>query len=1346
MSNPSPLWRKGTFGLPAAVTCALASLLALHSDADANPVVYKASNPVGKKLVLVASDHEYRSEETIPALARILAKHHGFDCTVLFGLDKNGEIEAGSSNVPGLESLTDADGLVLFARFLAPAPEQMKHLDAYLQRGGPVVGLRTSTHAFNYTKKDDPFYKYHYRFDGTDFKAGFGHQILGQSWVGHYGRNHSQSTKISIVPENASHPILKGVKDVHIQAGGYNAEPAPDWTVLTMAQPLNGMEANSPADETKKPMASEWTRTYQSAGGKKARAFTSLYGASEDILNPGYRRMIVNGVYWSVGLEDKIKPESDISFVGPYKPNTFRFGGHAKGIKPAAYGGFESPVPAHNNVEVPKPKKAEPNPAAPKTDSKPAAKSATPEPSKSASAVAVPAEYRDPSPFTFRKSDTVAFVGNALADRMHSDGWLETLLQSQSQGSQLRIRNMGFSGDRVDSFPRSKGVPSNDDILKHIKADVIFAFFGYNESYAGAEKADEYRKKLVDFVQKTRGLQPNSKDFPRIVLFSPIAHEDLKNPNLPDGRENNTRLEAYTRATEAAAKESGVAYVDLFHPTLEAFKTAQSPLTINGVHLNELGNQRVAQIILKALLGKDIKADASLAKLRAAILEKSFHWHHRFRATDENDVWGGRSTLEFVEKQTNAAVLQHEMSILDAMTSNRDERVWARAEGKDIVISDSNVPKPVPVTSNVGGGSKSSSAMKEGVLKYADGKEAIKDIAIAPGFKIELFADEKQFPQLVNPVQLQVDGKGRLWAAAWQTYPKWEPGKELNDALLILPDDNGDGKADRVIEFAKVHNPLGFEFWNGGVLVTEGPDLVFLKDTDGDDKADQKTIVLQGLGTADTHHAANNLIMGPDGAIYWQAGIFLVNNHEHPWGPSLQTGDSGMYRFDPRTHSITFHASNSPNPHGISFDQWGYHFATDGTGGRAYQVKLDGTRFKMQELLKKEVRPVTASEIVSSQHFPDSMQGDFLICNVIGFRGIKQYALARNADTGNVWGEPHGADLKVEETNADGSKTPQTSKGFLMSGDKNFRPADAIFGEDGAMYVADWQNVIIGHMQHNVRDPNRDHVHGRIYRITAIDRPLQKKVAIAGQPIAALLENLKHPTDGVRHRTRVELSARDSKEVGNALTTWVKQFDPNKKEDAHHLLEGLWVAQQHNLKNVALLGQLLKSPEPHARNAALVVQHHWFKTASGQSAAPVKEKEAPSVKSGVLSDTPELTEVRIGTVVEKMVYDVKEFTVKAGKKIKLTFANPDFMPHNLEIVKPGKADEVAMKAISMGAEGFTKGFVPESPDLIVGTKLVDHGKEQVLEFNAPTQPGDYPFVCTFPGHHILMRGIMKVQK
>jgi azurin len=129
----------------------------------------------------------------------------------------------------------------------------------------------------------------------------------------------------------------------------------------------------------------------------------------------------------------------------------------------------------------------------------------------------------------------------------------------------------------------------------------------------------------------------------------------------------------------------------------------------------------------------------------------------------------------------------------------------------------------------------------------------------------------------------------------------------------------------------------------------------------------------------------------------------------------------------------------------------------------------------------------------------------------------------------------------------------------------------------------------------------------------------------------------------------------------------------------------------------------------------------------------------------VIADTADHTDVRISTVVEKMLYDVKEFTVTAGKKVKLTFANPDFMPHNLVIVKPGKADEVGTKAIELGAAGFEKSFIPDSPEILVSTKLVDHGKEQLLGFVAPSEPGAYPFVCTFPGHHLLMRGTMHVK-
>lgn len=326
------------------------SLATLHGA----PLVYEGTDGPGKgkHIVFLAGDHEYRSEESLPALARILAKHHGFKCTVLFNIDPNtGEIVAGNSNMPGMEALNTADLAVIFLRFQAFPQEQMKHLDAYLQRGGPVVGLRTSTHAFK-MKAGDPFPQYSYDYKGTDYELGFGHQVLGQTWVGHYGKNHTQSTRITLIDDKKSHPILRGVKDVWVQVGGYVGKPV-DGEVLTMAQPLNGMTPDSPADATKPPMPSEWTRTYKSASGKFGRVFTTLYGTSEDITNDGYRRLVVNGCFWAIGLENAITPELSIAFVGPFKPNTYNNAAYARGIKPEMYAGYESQIPANNQTKAP---------------------------------------------------------------------------------------------------------------------------------------------------------------------------------------------------------------------------------------------------------------------------------------------------------------------------------------------------------------------------------------------------------------------------------------------------------------------------------------------------------------------------------------------------------------------------------------------------------------------------------------------------------------------------------------------------------------------------------------------------------------------------------------------------------------------------------------------------------------------------------------------------------------------------------------------------------------------------------------------------------------------------------
>ncbi|MCH7228361.1 PVC-type heme-binding CxxCH protein [Haloferula sp. A504] len=796
-----------------------------------------------------------------------------------------------------------------------------------------------------------------------------------------------------------------------------------------------------------------------------------------------------------------------------------------------------------------------------------------------------------------QKNDVVCLIGNGLADRMQHDGWVETLLQSGLADQQIAFRNMAFTGDTVTSRPRSKGFTSPEDYLKHCQADVIFVMFGYNESFKGEAGVAGFRNDLGSMIDKYRAAKFNGESEPRFVLFSPIAHEDHGDPNLPDGGSNNVNLALYTGAIKQVAGEKGVAFVDLFSASQSLYAKADSPITLNGVHLLPEGNRQLGEVIASAITGKQVKSTPAIEPLRQAVLDKNWHWHNRYRATDGNDIWGGRSGLKFVNGQTNREVLEHELKMLDVMTANRDRKIWATAQGRDHQVDDSNVPAPIEVISNVGGGSKSSNPGKEGNEDYLSGEEAIAKMHIPKGFEVNLFADEKRFPQMVNPVQMQVDSKGRLWAACWSTYPKWEPLKEMTDSLLILPDEDRDGVADKAIEFAKVHNPLGFEFWAGGVIVASQPDILFLKDTDGDDKADLRIVLVQGIGSSDTHHAANNFIIGPDGALYWQSGIFLQNNFETPWGPNLSSTASGMYRFDPRRYTITFHAGNSPNPHGTSFDSWGYHFANDGTGGRSYQVRPQGNGFKMHELVKKEVRPVPANAVVSSSNFPDDLQQDFLVCNVIGYLGIKRYELHRDGETGVVKGDP--------------------TDSFFFSDDKNFRPTDAEFGSDGALYIADWQNIIIGHMQHNIRDPKRDKKHGRIYRMVCKDRPLQEPVAIDDQPIAKLLENLKHPVDGVRHRTRIELSEHESGEVMAAVKEWMKQFDPKNKEHAHHLLEALWLHQQHDVRDQELLDALLNSPEPHARPAAKTVAQHWGPADPTKGKRPtqiVQEEEKIDVK------------------------------------------------------------------------------------------------------------------------------------
>jgi hypothetical protein len=339
-----------------ALRLVLASLLVtapLHSSS----IVYEgdAGPGLGKHIVFLASDHEYRAEEACPALARILAKRFGFTCTVVFGVDADGFIEAGSSRVAGLGALEKADLFVISARFLNLPDEEMAHIAAYLDRGGPVVGLRTSSHAFK-IPAGSKYAKYDFKSKTEGYENGFGHQVLGNTWVGHYGTNHKQGTRIITVPEQRGNVILTGVGETAFcHAGGYVGKAGPDFTVLTMSQPLVSMDPTAAPDPEKPPMPSTWTRHHTAKDGSKHRVFHSTQGASQDILDDNYRRLIINGILWAAGMEKEIKADLDISFVGPYRPGTFSFGGHARQVKPSALAGWESPImPDHPRKDAAK--------------------------------------------------------------------------------------------------------------------------------------------------------------------------------------------------------------------------------------------------------------------------------------------------------------------------------------------------------------------------------------------------------------------------------------------------------------------------------------------------------------------------------------------------------------------------------------------------------------------------------------------------------------------------------------------------------------------------------------------------------------------------------------------------------------------------------------------------------------------------------------------------------------------------------------------------------------------------------------------------------------------------------
>ncbi len=871
--------------------------------------------------------------------------------------------------------------------------------------------------------------------------------------------------------------------------------------------------------------------------------------------------------------------------------------------------------------------------------------------------------------------DHICIIGNTLGERMQHSGWLETLLHAQYPEHKLVFRNLAFSGDEVELSKRLRsrdfGTPdqwlsasapcpqpqklSPRDIGKvldnrfektNTKADVIFAFFGYNESWAGEKGLDKFKADLDAFVKHTLSQKYNGKSAPRLVLFSPTPLERTGDPNLPSEKqvsETNARIELYTDAIKEVAKANKVGFVNLFK-FLESIDKMPR-FTINGLHLNETGDAIVSQLAAAQLVGdpgslkalKDKAAIEKLESLRKVVNDKNWYWFHRYRVTDGYSTYGDRAFLKFSEGPggygdglSNYSVGQRELEVLDELTANRDSAVWAAAQGKPAEVNDSNLSEFIPVISNKPG------PLEGGKHIFLSGDESIAKMTVHSGMQVELFADETMFPELENPVQMAFDPKGRLWVAVWPTYPHWMPTSTEFDKLLILEDTTGDGRADTCKVFADdLENPTGFEFWNGGVLVAQGPDLLYLKDTDGDDKYDVKERLIHGLDTADTHHTSNSFVLDPGGAVYFQEGTFHHSQVETPWGPPRRVANGAVFRFEPRSKKFDVYVSfGFANPHGHVFEKWGQDFVYDGTGAQPYHALLfsgdidyPNKHARPPQLYKQRTRPCSGVEVLSSSHFPEELRGNLLVANVIGFQGILQYKLE---DKGSGFGA-----VEVEP--------------IVFSSDTNFRPADIEVAPDGSILFSDWQNPIIGHMQHNLRDPARDKLHGRIYRVRQKDKELLKPAPIAGEPLPKVLDLLKAKDDRVRYRARIELSGRETQEVIAAVKTWLAGLDKNDPDYEHHRLEGLWLYQNHNVVNADLLKEVLASPNDKARAAAVRVLVAWrdrvsepltlLQTAVNDESPRVRLQAVWALSYFEGADAAKAAEV----AVESLIYDQDEF-------------------------------------------------------------------------------------------------------
>ncbi len=447
---------------------------------------------------------------------------------------------------------------------------------------------------------------------------------------------------------------------------------------------------------------------------------------------------------------------------------------------------------------------------------------------------------------------------------------------------------------------------------------------------------------------------------------------------------------------------------------------------------------------------------------------------------------------------------------------------------------------------------------------------------LADGFEVNLWASD---PLLAKPTQISFDRAGRMWVSSSETYPQLNVNQPPGDRILILEDLDGNGTAETSsVFYDKLIIPGGvLPDGEGGCYVAHSEELLHLADTDGDGKADQETVLLSGFGSEDTHHTLHRLKWGPGGLLYMLQGYYIGTHVETLYGPRRLNG-GGLWSYDTRTRQLEIYSRGLVNPWGLTFDRFGQTFQTDGAGGEGINYSFPDAVFKASPHEHRTLsglnpgRPKLAGiEVISGAHFPEGWRGA-LLTNDFRANNIDRYVIAEK----------------------DSGYTSTLGDDLLQSTHISFRPIDLTMGPDGALYVADWYNPIIQHGEVDFRDKRRDQVHGRIWRITAKDRPLAKRPDYGKASLEELLEMLKADEDWMRLNAKQELKSRDHDTVISAIGKALNDADPQSPADEHFLLELVWAwrtASPNPLRQGA--HGLAAAADHRVRAAAARMLYYW---------------------------------------------------------------------------------------------------------------------------------------------------------